>query len=313
MLKCYYVGWIHDYNRKKPIGMMNALKKQGYHILLTHVNNAIYDSGPCDLLFGELKTIDLNFKNFKTVFVWSLMDLNKLIKVAQSNPHTKFIIGSKSFVHDPYAVEQHTKLYGKIYMKDYEPEKIDLENYINILSKSKKINENITQILDNLYYYFAPCCLSEDEPIRREKIYDVCYFGTLNNRPNILRFFENNKNKFNCIGSFNRAGIIEPEDVVKYYQQTKLVIHEYVNPPVLEHPVRLGEAPRQGCKYIGLSAIQLPKTHNTLIPNHILEHNYDDFVDKVQHELEIYEPVYETRNTYDALVGTVLDIHKGNI
>ena len=92
MLKCYYVGWIHDYNRKKPIGMMNALKKQGYHILLTHVNNAIYDSGPCDLLFGELKTIDLNFKNFKTVFVWSLMDLNKLIKVAQSNPHTKIII-----------------------------------------------------------------------------------------------------------------------------------------------------------------------------------------------------------------------------
>ena len=311
MLKCYYVGWIHDYNKKKALGMMNALKKQEYDIFLTHINNNLFDVGPCDLLFGELKTINLDFKNFKNVFVWSLMDLDRLIQVAEAHPDTNFIIGSKSYVHEPLIVEKHCSLYGNIYMKDYEPERINLEDYIRILSNSKKINDNIYQILNNLYYYFAPLSLSEDEPIQKEKIYDVCYFGTLENRPNIKKFFENNKHKINCIGSFNIDGITDPENVINYYQKSKLVIHEYVNPPILEHPVRLGEAPRQGCQYIGLSTIDLSSTYNPLVPNHKLVSSYDEFENKILNELNSFTPNYQTLNTYDDCVNTILNIFKG--
>jgi len=308
MLKCYYIGWIHDYNRKKPIGMMNALSKAGYSISLTHINDRIIDQSQYDLLFGELKTIDLDFSNFKNVFIWSLVDLNKAIDVANKYPDTKFIIGSKSFVHDEVAIEEHKKLYGSVYMKDYPPEKINLDDYLKIITSSEKINSGLYKILNNLYYYYVPCCLSEDTIEKKEKYYDVCYFGTTENRLNLKKFFTEECNNLKLISSFNTSGIMDPNNVIDIYRKTKIIVHEYVNPPILEHPVRLGECVRQGCQYIGLSTIKLPDPDNILVPNHVLKYSYDDFKNEIYKQLNSFIPVYHELNTYDTVVCNVLNI-----
>ena len=150
-----------------------------------------------------------------------------------------------------------------------------------------------------------PCCLSEDNHIENIKNIDILYIGTTHNRPHVKAAIEKFKSKFNIYSTFTH-GPTTPEQTVELYSKSKIVLTEQVLPVLLEYPVRLGEASRQGCHVVAYSPIHIPQNMD-LIPPHTQKNNFEEFVCSIENNILNFKSKFINNNSYVNAIKFLLD------
>jgi len=285
-------------NKKKPTGMINALKKLGYEVDVFSNQEHIVTDKCYDLFFGEYLNLNNNFSwnKFKTVVFWTNVRLEDAVKCANSHPNTKFVVAPKSYLHDDILIDWHLKTFGDVYSPSSLYENQNLIILKQLLADGKQIKPHYFQLFHNLFYCYLPCCLSEDIPIESEKHIDVAYIGTTHNRPNVQNAINFFKQKYNIFSSFDN-GPTTPEETIKIYSQSKIILTEQILPVILEYPVRLGEASRQGCHVVAYTPIKIPK-NSELVPDHSQSTSFDCFLSTIETNIKNFKNKIYTKNTY---------------
>ena len=298
MQTCYYVGVLDPINKKKPIGMINGLKQLGYEVDIFSNQEQIATNKCYDLFFGEYLNLNNNFSwnQFKTVVFWTNVKLEDAVKCANSHPNTKFVVAPKSCLHNDILIDWHLKTFGDVYSPLSVYENQNLIILKQLLVNGKQINNDCFQLLNNLFYCYLPCCLSEDTPIDSEKNIDICYIGTTHNRQQVQNAINVFKKKYNIFSTFDN-GSTTPEHTVEIYSQSKIVLTEQVLPVLLEYPVRLGEASRQGCHVVVYTPIEIPQDSD-LIPNHSQATTFDSYLNIIESKIHNFDKQIYIKNTY---------------
>ncbi len=290
-----------NFNYKKIEGFNNSFSKIGK---VEHVTN-FFDASEkfYDIVFSEMKLseIFLNIEkyktfNIKTHIIWCSYSIDKLIELSKIKPETFFIGAYKSNVFDRKISESYIEKYKTNFYQMSGEEGLNLFDFLNL--KSNLINEN-------LFLTYLPCCLSEKKAdFIIEKKYDICYFGTLNNRPKLKKII-NELNNFYSLktNAWDSQGIISPEECYELYRISKITISEQVNPVELELPVRLGESSSVGCKFFLLSEIELQDLNNELIPNFYSSKNSEELICEIRNYLDNFN-YNKSKSIYDNFVST---------
>lgn len=282
-----------NHNYKKIIGFVNSLSK--IHNVI-HVddgnkdtmNQTIYDE-KIKFVFGEtLQICNIDFTNVDMCFFWGDEKIDSFVELTQKFPNTKFIYGHKSLLYID-------KLFSK-FIQTYSYGNLDSNLttkeylvYYNYIKNSEKIDEFGTyKVSNNLLLMYVPCCHSEIGKLEEIK-YDVCYFGTIHNRPKVLNTLNILNNMGYSIKSNLIDGHIDPEDCIKYYSESICTLHEQVWPVDLEFPVRMGECSANGCKLF----------------------NFDN-LKHFENEIPYFIPQYETITDIDTIVKYIEDVKKDN-
>ena len=263
-----------------------------------------------DLCFGEIDIDEIlnniekyNRLKIKNQIFWVTLGLGKIKLLSELLNHINFTCLYKSNILNDDILIQYKKKYGNNY-QNFLYEGIIIDDFINIQKK----------ISDNLNIDYLPCCLGEKTNFIKNKEYDMCYFGTLNNRPNVKYILDYFKKKYNVISNgwdLNPTSF-SPDDCIEIYKKTKLTISEQIQPVVLEYPVRLGECSVNGCVMFLLEDIPL-KCENKMIPNYISGFNNEDLINKIENILNYYDVnmSYElhktSENTYNDAVKFLLN------
>jgi hypothetical protein len=276
-----------NFNYKKIEGFYNSFSKIGeveWVLDITKCSKKSYD-----IVFGELSLDFLlsNIDYYKTIdikhhIIWSVFDLPKLKTLCSMRKDVNFICAYKSNIFDKKIVNEYILKYGYEYMRTGE-EGINLNNmdYVGF---------------ENLKLIYLPCSLSEKpKDFFSEKKIDICYFGTISNRPNVNRALGILSQKYNVITNcWDRVGVMNPEECFDYYKKSKITISESINPNLLEYPVRLGESTANGCRLFLYEHLPL-KTENELIPEHTYTSDFDTFM----YEIEKYLDNFKIEQSYD--------------
>lgn len=279
--------------------------------LRNHISNKYID-----VLFGESGDFfDIPYTNITNVFLWSVFDIEQL---AAKNPQTNFYLCSKSILHDNDVIEEYlTKGFDPEYQR-YGLEGINVIEFRKKIAKSKKINEHLYQLTDNLFYMYIPCSLAQSN-IRRSvnKDVDVTYFGTLNNRPNVVKILNVLEHRGFKV-TYNRNGFISPEECIGYYNRSIVTLHEQVGPVHLEYPVRLGESSMCNSKVFALNPIEQMKTfakNHSTVPDHESFNNTDEMINAIESYITKYKNtntgfVHDKPNTYKHYTNMMVDLCK---
>jgi hypothetical protein len=278
-------------NYKKVEGFYNAFSKIG---IVEWVQDIFSCKGTgYDLCFGEININDIlsnieSYKNLKikTQIFWSSFCLQKIIFLANLIQESNFFCYYKSNVLNKDILTQYKSKYGESYQFS-GCEGLNVNDFIKLES---------SKILKNLTIGYLPCCLSEKgNEFCNEKIYDICYFGTILNRPRIAKILNHLSNKYNVISTAWDKNIkVSPNECIEYYKKTKLTISEQISPVVLEYPVRMGECSANGCKFFLLEEVAL-KHDNFFIPNYEFSFSEDELISKI----EIYLQNYELQSSFE--------------
>jgi len=294
-----------NFNYKKIEGFYNAFSKIGeveWVIDISKCKKKHYD-----IVFGEL-SLDFLFSNidlYKSInikhhIIWSCFDIQKLNRLSSLRKDVNFICANKSNIFNRKIVDEYISKYGYEYMRIGE-------EGVNLLDT---LNENS----DNLKLVYLPCSLSEKpQNVSNDKSLDICYFGTLNNRPNVNKALHFLEKKYSIVTNcWDRVGVMNPEECFDYYKKSKITISESISPNILEYPVRLGESTANGCRLFLYEHIPL-KTENILIPDHTYTSDFDTFIREIENYLDNFriEQSYELHNnftsTYDNAVKFLLN------
>jgi hypothetical protein len=269
-----------------------------------------------DLLFGESGDFfNIPYRNIKNVFVWATLDIQS---IANSNPNTNFYMCSKSILHDPVVIDEYLRRGFNVEYMKYGIEGVNLVDFLNRLEKGKKINNDLYQLTNNLYYLYLPCSLAQSN-IRHtvNKDIDVTYFGTRNNRPNVLKALELLENRGLKV-NYNRNNFISPEECIGYYNRSITTIHEQVGPVHLEYPVRQGECTMCNSKLFTISSFdtmkQFADVHET-VPVYESFTNVNNLVDGVIQYIDEYKNgsnryLHEKSNTYKHYATMMVNLCK---
>lgn len=282
-----------NHNYKKIIGFVNSLSKihNVIHIddgNIDNINRTINDK-KIQLVFGEtLQICNIDFSNVEMCFFWGDEKFESIIEVSKYFPKTKFIYGHKSLLYID-------ELFSK-YVQKYSYESLDSNQttkeylvYNNYLNNCEKIDEIGTyKASNNFVLMYVPCCHSEIGKLQEIK-YDVCYFGTTDNRPKVLQALKILNNMGYSIKSNLIDGHINPEDCIKYYSESICTLHEQVWPVDLEYPVRMGECSANGCKLFNF-----------------------DYLKHFENEIPYFIPRYETITDIDIIVKYIEDVKRDN-
>jgi len=242
-----------------------------------------------DLVFGEISFSYLfnnieKFKslNIKSIVTWVTADINKLVEFSLTKRETKFVNLYKSNLFNKKILKEYKKIYGDTYQQTLD-EGIAVEDFLNLQDK---------KITDNLSIDYLPCSLSKLGKTE-EKIYDVCYFGTINNRPIVREIINDLKKKYRVFTNFSDVdSVLKPEECFSLYSKSKLTISEQVYPVPLEYPVRLGESSANGCKCFIHSSFDIKDSQNPLIPDHIISNDKKKLIEEIDQFLESYTDDY---------------------
>lgn len=302
-------------NYKKIYGFINSFKKKYnvFHISddSTDTINRCISENHIDTIFCETANfMNINFKNIKNCILWSNYDIIKIMTIAESNLNTKFIFCCKSPIHDEEIVKKYITNHGKNYSV-HEQEGQDLQNFINIFNKSKKINKDTAVITNNLCYTYLPCSLSELGTIRDIE-YDLCYFGTIHNRPLVNQtLIEFGKKGYRVISTLF-SGNIKPEKCIEIYSKTICTISEQVHPVGLEYPVRLGESTANGCRFFLYDTFGLSPSISEKIPDYTTIKNSNEivtYIDKIRNDDSERKKLYNNfHSTYDNSVNELVKL-----
>ena len=276
-----------NHNYKKIEGFINTFSVNNK---VTHYKSMLHIRNNSDLLFAEPDSLDINFNLFKYVVIWINLDIEKMIELSNKYKNVKFILAVKSPIHIESIVVDYIDKNGFNYQYN-GLEGINIKKSFDIINNSDKIDDNTFKINDNLYYMYLPCCLSEKNVNELSIEYDIIYFGTIDNRPNIIKIINNFKNKYNLITN-NTVGFKNPEEVYNYYSKSIVCIHEQVHPVIIEYPVRFGESSSNGCVFFSIEDIKLNgKIKNMELPYYYDFNNIDDMISKIDEYLSINKEI----------------------
>lgn len=299
-------------NSRKIEGFYNSFRKLGEVEWVTNLFQC--KSREYDIVFGEMSIGEIlnRFQEYKNLdirvhILWRTFDISRLVQLADAKKDTFFISACKSNILDRSITSEFIRNYGEEYQM-YEDEGVSLVEFTKDLQISRQ----------NLHLCYLPCSLSEKEEFISEKPYDICYFGTIRNRPAVeIALTELAKHYRVLTNTYDTTGIMHPNQCYELYKQTKTTISEQVHPVILELPVRLGESTSTGCKLFLFEPIQLIAP-NKLIPNYTSCQSTQSLITEISRYLDNYSTVssrdlYNSfEATYDNAVRYLLDIVQSN-
>lgn len=286
-----------NHNSRKIEGFYDAFSKIGN---VEWVNNLFQcQSDTYDLVFGEINIDEIitrmsefqKIKINKFIF-WNTLDLEKLLKLSKSNLETKFVCAFKTDVLNKEILNNYKKIYGGHYQQWYY-EGIRIDDFLNYFENN----------YNNLKLVYLPCCLSQKDSFEEQKLFDLCYFGTVHNRPNIKYILDNLSSKYKIISNYSDNGkILSPKECYNFYKKTKATLSEQVQPVVLEYPVRLGESSSTGCRLFLLEKIPIYQK-NKFIPDHNEYTNLETLIQDLEDYLDNFT-VDKSKKLYDSFEST---------
>jgi hypothetical protein len=272
-----------NYNHRKITGWKAAFQKKYNVIHVEHddagVINQYIANNNIDIVFGEShQFLYIDLTNIKTCVIWHQLDIRHVLNLSERFPKTKFILANKSIIHNTTITENYISKFGPMYQVEAS-EGQNLQNFINAINNSQKIDENTFKISDNIYFIYLPLCLSEMGKLNTAE-YDLCYFGSTHNRPRVIKILDNLKSKGYRVVSNHYLGHLNPETCFDFYSKTICTISEQIHPILMEYPVRLGESSANGCKFFLYDDLNLIDHKSSLVPN------YNNF--KQENDIEMY-------------------------
>jgi len=302
-------------NYKKIYGFINSFKKKYnvFHISqdTKEIINSCIVSNRIDTIFCETSNfMNIDFTNVSNCILWSNYDINKILKISNLYLNTKFIFCCKSAIHKEEVVRKYISKHGKRYQFHLE-EGQNLEIFLEVFKKSKKIDEDSCIITNNLCFTYLPCCISEPGTIRDIE-YDICYFGTVNNRPLVNETLKYFFQKGYRVASTLFLGHISPEKCIEIYSKSICTVSEQVHPVGLEYPVRLGESTANGCRFFLYDQFGLSCNISEKIPEYTKINTKNDLVKYIElikkdtHERE--KLINNFSCTYDKAVDNLVNL-----
>ena len=296
-------------NHRKIEGFYNSFCKIGECEWVQNFFDCKYDQ--YDIVFGEIHLSELksNFErylkmNIKYQIIWMTYSIDKIIDLAVSKKNTHFINACKTNIFDRKISSEYIYKFKNDSYQIYKDEGVRFYDILNF---------DFDRVPENLEFCYLPCSLSEKEDFTDEKIYDICYFGTLNNRPGVKSALEGLSKKYKIIANgYDISGVLTPVECYNLYKKTKVTLSEQVHPVILEYPVRLGESTSTGCRLFLIEPIDCSDINNNLIPEYTQCNDVDDMINKVSnyidnYELDISKKLYENFNsTYDTAINFIL-------
>lgn len=276
-----------NYNYKKIKGFIDAFKNLNYEVFhYTYLNHDILKKHQkIDILFAETEYLQSKFENVKNFILWTNTKLHQVINFAKNNKQLNMIFTPKSFMFDSKINEAYVEIFSTSEYQMVDHEGQDLDSIVELIEKKEKINDFTYKILDNLIFSYMPCSKSDliDLDTIKESKYKFSYFGTGSNRPRVLETinFLNQKIpgqiKFHFV---ENGGPIDPEQCISFYKESEYVLHEQVNPVILEYAVRVGEASAAGAKIILFETLPLYEKVSTLnkVPEMTKFNSVEEFV-----------------------------------
>lgn len=319
-MKIIITGDISTRDKFKLTGFINSFS----NIINSNVEylepNKLINSHSCDILFGESGIwLDIDYTNIKNVFIWSVISIDKILNLSTKFKNTKFFICSKSILHDENIIKDYRNIYKSDDYLIYGVEGVNVQNFINELLISEKINKNLFRINNNTFYFYLPCCLADSNIYNKvEKNIDITYFGTIENRPRLKKLVDKLKQNGLNVVTNEQNNYITPEECVSYYNRSITTLHEQVGPVYLEYPVRLGEASYCRSKVFSIDDMELSNYSNNdeNLPNYISSNSIDDIFERIVKYIERYknsEILDEDNNynyTYDYYSSKILEYSK---
>lgn len=293
-----------NYNYRKIEGFYNAFLKLGTVEWVQNIFEAT--SREYDICFGETDLHDLFNQKYSEFFIkkqvlWCVYQPSKLIDLAIKYPNTVFVNLYKSDILNENLTSKYIESFGNLY-QICPPHGIDFTTF----------KKDLKNLPNNLLLDYLPCCLSETTEFHRDKLYDICYFGTMHNRPIVSNILNKLQNKYKILMHNANGSPMNPNECFSLYKQCKIAISEQVDSVALELPVRLGEATANGCKMFILEKIPVNQKHR-FIPHYESCFTENEMISKIENyldnfKLEDLEIIHKNFNqTYDNAVEFILN------
>lgn len=288
-----------NFNYKKIEGFFNAFSKMGETEWVTNMFDCRSDD--YDIVFGEINLSELEKNadrflkmNIKKLIFWRTYSIKKLIKVSNYKKDTLVINAYKTNILNRDIVSRAVK-YG---ISDYQVCEDEGVNLNDVLSW------NLEKLPCNLRLCYLPCCLSERTNYVENRPYDVCYFGSIGNRPGVKKALDILSKKYKIItNEYDKVGIMSPEKCFNFYKESKVTLSEQIDPVIMEYPVRLGESTSTGCRLFLIEPIDIRDKSNPLIPDYTPCNNVEDMVSNVEMYLSEYS-TSKSKEGYDNFNST---------
>lgn len=300
-----------NFNYRKIYGFIESFSKN-YTVIHNPDDITIFSSlkqnNDIDIFFGETgQGLNIDYTNIKNVVLWANYDVRKILELSKKFKDTRFILASKSLMHNREITRDYIEKFGKHY-QIYGNEGQDLVNFMNIIDSSNKLSNNSYQLTDNLFYIYLPCSLSEHGNLNFVE-YDVCYFGTSYNRPRVNNALNVLSKAGFSVKTTNIQGFISPEECFNLYSKTICTISEQIHPVQLEYPVRLGESSANGCKTFLYDDLSLHREKSNLVPMYKKIENLEEvveYISKVKRNDDLRKDIYNSHMaTYDEAVSFI--------
>lgn len=280
-----------NYNYKKIKGFIDGFNLLGYKTFhYRQLNREVLKKHEkINILFAETDFLEGKFENVENFVLWTNTKFSTVIKFAENNKHVKIIFSPKSFMFNEEVNEKYNQLFftSDYQMVDHEGQ--NLEIISEIAAKKQKIDTCSYKVFDNLIFSYMPCTKSEiiDPNTLKESKYKFSYFGTGYNRPRILeivKFLKTNHPSLINAHFVEHGGPIEPEACISFYKESEYVLHEQINPVILEYAVRIGEASAAGAKIILIEDLPLYENIKPMnkVPEMIKIDSVESFVDNLK-------------------------------
>lgn len=287
-------------NYRKLEGFYNAFSKYAETEWISEISLAKYDK--YDIVFGEINLYDIFVKNhdrflkmnIKLLNIWRVFDLYILEKIASIKPDTLVINSFKSNILDKDIISNYISRFGDKYQFYGGEEGVNLSNFLEI---------DKMELPKNLRLNYIPCSLSEKSNFVEDKKYDICYFGTIRNRPIVNRVIDKLSSKYRIMKNYSDLGhIMNPDECFELYKTTKLTLSQQVHPVILEYPVRIGESSANGCRSFLYEEISC-KVSNKFIPDYTSCSTEDEMISKIEDYIENFT-LDKSRNLYNDFQST---------
>lgn len=297
-------------NHRKIEGFYNAFSKIGECEWVQNFFDCKYNE--YDIIFGEIHLSQLrsNINRYlnmkiKSQIIWMTYEPEKIIEIANLKKDTYFISACKTNIFNEKITTKFIENFKDDSYQIYKDEGVRFNNILKF---------DFQKTPDNLEFCYLPCSLSEKEDFVEEKIYDICYFGTLGNRPGVKLALDELSKKYKVkANGYDISGVLTPQECYNLYKKTKVTLSEQVHPVILEYPVRLGESTSTGCRLFLIESIDCNEETNDLIPDYTHCDNVQDMIDKVSNYIDNFEistskELYQNfKSTYDTAVSFILN------
>jgi hypothetical protein len=261
-----------NYNWNKIKGFIQAFQGSGHGVI--HWTDSQEINFPVDIMFSEGEPLFIDYSSVKKVVFWTNTDIDKVRIIAQKNKGTDFILAPKSWMFDPHLNQEYIDRWGSSYqVSHFEGQNLKrINQFVN--------GQPVIQIEQNLKLMYLPCALSSKGTTVKELKYHFGYFGTRNNRPQVVKAVNLLKQKgYSIKVNWAEDRVISPEQCIEFYKETAYVLHEQVHPVMLEYPVRLGEATAHGATVISIESIGLSESVGQWAPQRLKVNSANHLMD----------------------------------